>query len=260
MLLENKVVMIQGVGPGLGQQLALAAAREGADVALAARTASTLDDVAAKVRRSGRRAIAVPTDIANRSQCDRFVSRTLEEFGRVDALINSAMIHYTHPFDSADLDEWRRVMDVNFYGYLNMTQAVIPAMKAGGGGAVVMVNTKEVRQPDFPGIGAYASSKGALAAATRCLAQELAPHNIRVNTAYLGIMWGPPVQGLVSDLAKERGVSPHEVKAELETKIPLGRMPEDHECAHTVLFLASDYARVVIGASFDVNGGQVLGV
>ena len=260
MLLENKVVMIQGVGPGLGRQLALAAAREGADVALAARSAPTLEKVAAEVRASGRRAIAVPTDIADRAQCDHFLELTVREFGRVDALINSAMIHYTHPFESANLDEWRRVMEVNFFGYLNVTQAVIPVMKELGGGAIVMVNTKEVRQPAFPGIGAYVSSKGALAAATRCLAQELAPHNIRVNQAYVGIMWGPPVQGLVAELAERRGVSPDQVKADLETLIPLGRMPEDRECANTILFLASDYANVVIGASFDVNGGQVLGV
>jgi len=260
MLLPNKVVMIQGVGPGLGRQLALAAAREGADVALAARTSATLEKVAADVRAAGRRAVVVPTDIVDRAQCDRFVERTLAEYGRIDALINSAMTHYTHPFESADLDAWRRVMEVNFFGYLNMTQAVIPAMKSQGGGAIVMVNTKEVRAPAFHGIGAYASSKGALAAATRCLAQELAPSGIRVNQAYVGIMWGPPVQGLVAELAAERGVSAAQVKADLEALIPLGRMPEDRECADTILFLASDHARVVIGASFDVNGGQVLGV
>jgi len=250
--------MIQGVGPGLGQQLALAAAREGADVALAARTEATLEDVAKKVRALGRRALTVPTDIANRSHCDRFVEMTLKEFGRIDALINSAMIHAAGAFESADLDDWRKVMDVNCFGYLNLTQAVVPHMKKQGGGAVVMVNTMSVRAP-LIGTGAYATSKGALAAATRALAKELAPHNIRVNQVYIGWMWGPPVQGMLALVAKEQGLSVQQVKAEIEKEIPLGRMPEDRECANAVLFLASDLANVVVGASIDVNGGQVLG-
>jgi len=258
MLLENKRVMIQGVGPGLGQQLALAAAREGADVALAARTESMLEEVASKVRSLGRRALAVPTDIADRAQCDRFVARTLEEFGRIDALINSAMTHAPGLFESADLDAWRQVMDVNCFGYLNLTQAVVPHMKKQGGGAIVMVNTMSVKAP-LLGTGAYATSKGALSAATRALAKELAPHNIRVNQVYIGWMWGPPVQGMLTLAAKEKGVSVQDLKAEVEKEIPLGRMPEDHECANPVLFLASDLAKVVVGASIDVNGGQVLG-
>jgi NAD(P)-dependent dehydrogenase (short-subunit alcohol dehydrogenase family) len=258
-LLENKVVMIQGVGPGLGQQLALGAAREGADVALAARTESVLEEVADRVRALGRRAVAVPTDIADRGQCQRLVARTIEELGRVDALINSAMIHAQGEFESADLDAWRRVMDVNCFGYLNVTQAVVPHMKKQGGGAIVMVNTMSSKDP-LLGTGAYATSKGAVAAATRALAKELAPHGIRVNQVYIGWMWGPPVQGMLALGAKAQGISVQEIKAGIEKDIPLGRMPEDRECANAVLFLASDLASVIVGASIDVNGGQLLGI
>ena len=259
MLLENKVLIIQGVGPGLGRQLALAAAREGADVALAARTPSVLDEVAREVRSLGRRALAVPTDIADRVQCDRLVARTANEFGRVDALINSAMTHAPGEFESANLDEWRRVMDVNCFGYLNMTQAVVPHMRKQGGGAIVMVNTMSTKDP-LIGTGAYATSKGAVAAATRALAKELAPHNVRVNQVYIGWMWGPPVQGMLTLAAKAQGTTVEAMKADVEKQIPLGRMPEDRECANAVLFLASDLASVIIGASIDVNGGQLLGI
>jgi NAD(P)-dependent dehydrogenase (short-subunit alcohol dehydrogenase family) len=257
-LLENKVVVIQGVGPGLGQQLALGAAREGADVVLAARTPAVVEEVAERVRALGRRALAVPTDIADRAQCDRLVARSMETFGRIDALLNSAMTHAAGEFESADLDDWRRVMEVNCFGYLNVTQAVLPNMRKQGSGAIVMVNTMSTKDP-LLGTGAYATSKGALAAATRALAKELAPHGIRVNQVYIGWMWGPPVQGMLTLAAKAQGTTVEALKADVEKQIPLGRMPEDHECANTVLFLASDLASVVVGASIDVNGGQLLG-
>jgi NAD(P)-dependent dehydrogenase (short-subunit alcohol dehydrogenase family) len=258
LLLKDKVVMIAGIGPGLGARLAVAAAREGADVALAARTEPYLEEVAAKVRTIGRRAIAVPTDLAKRDQCDRFVARTLDEFGCIDALINNARAAEQGLFETADLEAWRRVMEINCFGYLQLAQGVVEPMKRQGRGAIVMVNTMNIKAPPLA-TGAYATSKGAVAAATRVLAKELAPHGIRVNQVYLGWMWGEPVRNLLTYTAAQRGVSVEEIKDEIARNIPLGRIPEDEICTGPVLFLASDYAEAVIGASIDVNGGELLG-
>ena len=258
-LFENKVVVVTGVGPGLGTHLSVGAAREGADVVMAARTETHMNRAAGEIRSLGRRALPVPTDVTDPQQCARLVERALVEFGRIDVLINSAFISLASVFEDANLDEWKRVMDVNCFGYLRMAQSVLPTMKRQGGGAIVMVNTMLARTA-IPSTGAYAVSKGAVSAATRALAKELAPLNIHVNQVYLGYLWGPAVKGMFDEMGKAQGVTGEDIKRSIERDIPIGHMPTDEECSHTVLFLASDYAKVVVGASIDVNGGQLLGI
>ncbi len=258
MLLKDKVVIVSGIGPGLGQELAYAAAREGAHVVLAARTESFLREVEKETRRLGARTLVVPTDISKTEQCQALADAALAEFGRIDALINSA---YTPGqfalFEKSDLDDWRRTMEVNLFGSLALTRAVIPAMTSQGGGSIVMVNSMVQKKP-LPFQGGYATSKGALATATKMLAKELGPHGIRVNSVFMGWMWGPPVEGYVKMTAKQRGVSQDEVIAEITRDIPLGVIPDDADCANAAIFLASDLARVITGAGLDVNGGEVM--
>ncbi|MCA9502350.1 MAG: SDR family oxidoreductase [Spirochaetaceae bacterium] len=258
MILENKVVIVSGIGPGLGQELAINAGKQGAKVVLAARTKSFLEEVDAIVRKTGAETLVVPTDITKPDQCQNLVDQTMARFGRIDALVNSA---YTGGkmamFVDSDLDDWRATMEVNFYGSLTLTQKAVPAMKAGGGGAIVMINTMVQRKP-IPTQAAYASSKGALTAATRMLAKELGPDQIRVNSISMGWMWGPPVEGYVKGAAKQMGVSEEQVLAGITKDIPLGRIPDDSDCANAALFLASDLSRVITGASLDCNGGEFM--
>lgn len=258
MLLSEKVVIVSGIGPGLGQELASAAAREGARVVLAARTRSFLAEIEARIRSDGGRTLAVPTDIADRGQCRRLVDATIEEFGRVDALINSA---YTPGkftlFEDADLDDWRRTLEVNLFGSLNLTQEVVPHMKEQGGGSIVMVNSMVQKKPiDYQG--GYATSKGALGAAAKMLAKELGRYNIRVNSVFMGWMWGPPVEGFIEGSARSRGITSEEAIAEVTQNIPLGIIPDDADCANAALFFASDLSKVVTGAGLDVNGGEFM--
>ena len=199
MLLPNKVSIISGVGPGLGQELAYVFAREGSDVVLAARTESKLAEVAAHIAEQWpeRRTLVCATDISDRDQTRRLVDATMTEFGRIDCLVNSA---YLPPpfamFADADLDDWRRSYDVTVFGTLGLTQQVIPAMQAAGKGAIVFVNSMIQKKPLFAQSG-YATSKGALTVAARMLAKELGPSGIRVNSTFMGWMWGPPVEGYV---------------------------------------------------------------
>jgi len=257
-LLKDKVVIVSGVGPGLGQELAYASAREGACVVLAARTQSFLEQVAEQISNDGGRTLVVPTDITDRAQCEALVAAAVEKFGRVDALMNSAFTPGRFAlFEQSDLEDWRKTLDVNLIGSLQLTQAVVPRMKEQGGGSIVMVNSMVQKKPlEFQG--GYATSKGALSTATKMLAKELGRYQIRVNSVYMGWMWGPPVEGFVNGAAKAQGVSPDEVIAGITEHIPLGIIPDDADCANAAIFFASDLSRVITGAGLDVNGGEFM--
>ena len=261
MLLPDKVVIVSGIGPGLGIELAVHAAREGArGVAVAARTASKLDDAEAAIRAAGCDTVVlkVPTDVADRAQCERLVERTVAACGRIDALVNSAYVPGDFgPIESADLGDWRGTLEVNLFGTLQLTQAVIPVMKRQGGGAIVMINSMVTRKP-MPHQGGYTVSKAALTGATAQLALELGPYGIRVNSTYMGWMWGPPVEGYLKAAAAKSGTTVEALARGIARSIPLGRIPDDADCAKAALFLVSDYASAVTGAALDVNGGEFL--
>lgn len=261
MLLTEKVIIISGVGPGLGIKLAVLAAQEGArGVVLAARTAVKLDEAEGAIRAAGLQTdvLKVPSDIGNEADCANLVEQTIARFGRIDALINSAYSHgVMHSVDGARMDDWRKAMDVNLYGTMNMTQAVVPQMKKQGGGSIVMINTLATRKPFSPEAG-YAVSKAALSTAVQYLALDLGQYGIRVNSTYMGWMWGAPLQGYFAYQSKQTGTTVEALKAEVAKDIPLRQIPADSECAKAALFLASDYAKVITGAQLDVNGGHYL--
>lgn len=261
MLLKDKVVIISGIGPGLGIKLAVLAAQEGAKgVAISARTSAKLDQAEAEIRAAGfdTPVLKVTTDITVPGDCERLAQLCVEKFGRIDALINSAYVSgKLDPLEKYDAQDWRQTMEVNLFGTLNMTFAVVPQMKQQGGGSIVMINSQVTRKPIASQAG-YATSKGALKTAAAYLALELGQHNIRVNSAFMGWMWGAPVQGYMEQAEKDYGMSVESMKADVARNIALGHIPEDQECAKAAIFLASDYASVVTGAGLDVNGGEYL--
>ncbi len=261
MLLEGKVILVSGIGPGLGVKLAVEAAREGArGVVLAARSPEKLDAAQERIRAvcSTCETLKVPTDIRDPDQCRRLADVTLERFGRVDGLANSAFEHGAfEPVDSGDMRQWQSAYDTNLAGSMQLTRAVVPAMKSQGGGAVVMINTMATIKP-FAGEAGYAMSKGALLVAAKYLAIELGSSNIRVNTARMGWMWGAPVQGYVGLMARAQGVPEQKIVDSIAANIPLRRLVTDDECARAALFLLSDYASAITGAIIDVNGGEAL--
>ena len=260
MLLKDKVVIISGIGPGLGQELSTLAAKEGAAaVVLAARTAAKLDTAEQEIAELGlgTKVLKLRTDISSKEQCQALADKTSAEFGRIDVLFNSAYDPGSFgPIEDADMDGWRRAMDVNFFGTMHLTQACVHYMKDTGG-AVVMIGSMVEHKP-LATQGGYCASKSALRAATKHLALELGPHNIRVNSCHMGWMWGPSVEGYFAWQSQETGRSREELIAEVTRNIPLGVIPDDGECAKAALFLASDYASVITGAALDVNGGEFM--
>jgi NAD(P)-dependent dehydrogenase (short-subunit alcohol dehydrogenase family) len=256
LLLTDKVAIVSGVGPGLGQRIAVAFAREGADVVLGARTESYLEEVAGVIEGMGRRALPVPTNIAKADDCARIVERALDTFGRIDCLVNCAFRpDVFQRFEDVDLALWRKIYDVNVFGTLQLTQQVIAPMKSRGGGSIVFIGSMSMRKIR-PMEGAYASSKGALMTAAQTLAKELGQYNIRVNSVVPGWMMGPPVEFYLDMMAGQNGTTRDEEYAKIVAEIPLGYIPPDEDCANAVVYFASDLSSVVTGQALDVNGGE----
>ncbi len=259
MLLKDKVIIVSGIGPGMGVKLAIEAAREGARaVAIGARTADKLDDAEKLVREvsAGCKVLKLVTDIRDAAQCQRLAQSTQQQFGRIDGLANSAFF-WGAPgtADAADLSVWKQVLDTNVLGTMHMTQAVVPIMKAQGGGAIVNISSMATVKP-HTGEAGYAASKGAMNVVTKYLAAELGASNIRVNVARMGWMLGVPVQNYVTYAAREQGVPEKQFYDGIAANIALRRLVTDTECARVALFLLSDYASAVTGAVIDANGGE----
>jgi NAD(P)-dependent dehydrogenase (short-subunit alcohol dehydrogenase family) len=255
MLLEHKVAMVTGIGPGVGRATALALAGEGAKVALVARTADRLEEVAVEIRDAGGEALVCPASVTDAAQCRAAVDATIAKFGGIDVLVNSAFRAHYDDFEHANLDKWRKTYEVNVFGPLQLTQYVIPSMKARGGGSIVFVNSMSARKIR-PFEGAYSTSKGALLVAVQALAKELGGAGIRVNTVAPGWIWGPNVQLFVEMECQNRGVTAEEVIEEITAQIPLGFIPPSEDIASAILFFASDLARSITGQELDVNGGE----
>ncbi len=256
MLLADRIVVVSGIGPGLGYEVACACAREGADLVLAARTPAMLDQAADAVRALGRRAVAVPTDVTRPDDCLRLVDTACEQLGRIDVLVHNAFL--SNPVslvEQADLDEWRRIFEVNLFGAVRLTQLVAPVMRAHRRGSIVFVNSMSIRIVE-PMMGGYAASKGALLTVARTLAKELGPEGIRVNSVVPGYIWSSKMEAYFRRLATEQGTSYEAVHADVTSRTALRHIPDSAEVADAVVFLASDLSRAVTGQSLDVNAGH----
>jgi NAD(P)-dependent dehydrogenase (short-subunit alcohol dehydrogenase family) len=261
MILEGKTVIVSGVGPGLGGEVARLAVRDGANVVVAARSAEKLAAAAAELDPSGARVLAVPTDIEDLAACTALVSAATDRFGAVHAVAQVAAVDTAlgNLAASSD-DDWRRCFDTNVVGSMNVVRAVTPALRDAGGGAVVLIGSQSAVLPPtlMPQI-AYAASKGALLSAMYHLADELGPDRIRVNVVIPTWMWGPPVQMYVDWQSGERQVSPEEVMGEITANMSIPEIPADEDVAEAVIWLCSDRARMVTGQSLMVNAGELKG-
>lgn len=252
MILKDKVIIITGAGPGMGQAMCRGAAAEGAKVVVSARSVEAIHEIATDITGKGGDAIAVRCDVSRTEECNALAKAALDKWGRIDGMVHSA---YYHPdwanLEAHSIEQLAQVLDVVAVGGLRMAQAVIPAMRAQGKGSIVNVSTLATRKP-MPGEGGYAMAKAALNQLSRQLAVELGGTGIRVNTALMGWMDGVPLQGFFSSMG-EGGTAFRNQRA---SEIPVGHIPPDADCAKAVYFLLSDYASEITGAALDVNGGD----
>ena len=256
MLLEDRVVVVSGIGPGMGRDIALACAHQGADVVLAARSADRLDAVAEEVRALGRRALPVPTDVTDEGQVEALVASTTEQFGRLDVLVNNAFKQ--PPFatlEGMDMDDWNDSLEMNCTQALRFSRAVLPTMRSQGAGSIVNIATLSIRN-NRPNFGAYAAAKSALTSVTRTMAQEVGPDGIRVNAVCPGYIMGDSVRWYLNSLAEQAGTTYQDEYDRVAGDIALRFIPDSEQISGAVVFFASDLACAVTGTSLDVNGGH----
>jgi NAD(P)-dependent dehydrogenase (short-subunit alcohol dehydrogenase family) len=258
MILQGKTVLVAGVGAGLGRHVVEAALRDGANVVLAARTESTLEQTAKEVDPGSARVAFRRTDISDAADCAALVAHGEERFGAIDALVQVAAYELAFGgLHDADLESWRRCFETNVIGTMTLLRAVHPAMKRAGGGSIVLIGSQSMFLPSLPQAG-YAASKGALLTSMYYLAQELGPDNVRVNMVVPSWMWGPPVEGFLSARAKNEKRPLEEVLNEITGRFPLRRMTEDGEVAEAAIFFCSDRAKAITGQHLLVNCGEMM--
>ena len=258
MILEGKTIIVSGVGPGLGLEIARVVLRDGGNVVLGARNEDKLKNLATELDDSGARVAYRRTDITDSGQCDALVATAIDRFGHVDGLAQVAALDTIFGgVRDTSVDDWNASFTTNVLGPVHLVRAIAPKLKASGGGGIVLIGSQSSLLPQVPQI-AYGAAKGALMSAMYFMAKELGPDKIRVNTVVPTWMWGPPVQGYVSMTAEQQGVPEAQIVAGITANMPLGQIPADEDVAEAVVFLLSDRARMITGQSLFVNAGELM--
>jgi NAD(P)-dependent dehydrogenase (short-subunit alcohol dehydrogenase family) len=258
-LLTDKVIVLSGVGPGLGRALGEEAAKMGADLVLASRTPKRLEKMAETVRSYGRRALVVPTDITDEDARKGLVDAALEEFGKVDCLINNAFaIPPMDPISTLDLEGLRVAQETNVFAPLRLSALFADALAATPekpGGSIIMINSCVIysSQPEYSG---YKLAKGTLQHMSSSLATELGPRGIRINSVAPSYIYEDVNKAYFDWIASETGRTHEEVYAEKAAPTDLQRLATPDEVARAALFLASDLASAVSGQTINVDCGE----
>jgi gluconate 5-dehydrogenase len=245
--LAGKVAVVTGGSGGAGKAISIGLALYGADVVVTSRTLSTLEESAAEVEKTGRKALPISCDVADADSVDQMVKRALDEFGKIDILVTCAGIALRHPAEEMPIDEFQKVMDINVRGTLLCCQAVARDMiKREQGGKIVTVGSIRGLQGHPAGYSGYGTSKGAVHMLTKQLATEWAKFKIHVNCIAPCIFWTPLTEPILSD---------EEMYKIFMQRIPLGRAAEPEDLVGGVVYLASDASDMVTGAILYIDGG-----
>src|ERR1700720_3405630 len=244
--LKDKVALVTGASQGIGRDTALALAKAGAKVAVAARSEEKLSKLVADIAAAGAAAFAIRMDVADAEQVKAGFKQVLEKFGRLDILVNNAAITRDGLALRMKPDDWETVLRTNLTGaHLCIQQALPPMMKARTGRIINISSV--VAQSGNAGQANYVAAKAGLIGLTKAIAIEIASRNITVNAVAPGFIETPMT-----------AVLPDKVREELRTRIPLGRMGTGKDVAASIVFLASDEAAYITGHVLDVNGGMYL--
>lgn len=244
--LTDRVAIITGGCSGIGQAMAAGLARYGARVAIAGRTASKCEEAAAALSEKGADVLAVPTDVSRPAEARRMVTRTVDHWGRLDILINSAAVSQGVPALEMTQEEWRRVLAIDLDGTFYCCQAAGRVMADAGRGSIINI-TSMSGMLGYANQAAYAAAKGGVTMLTRALAVEWADRGVRVNAIAPTWFYTPMSKHILDDPAK---------LAEKSKSIPLGRVGQDEDIMGAAVFLASDASQYVTGHILSVDGGK----
>jgi NAD(P)-dependent dehydrogenase (short-subunit alcohol dehydrogenase family) len=248
-LLDGRIALVTGATSGIGRATALRFAVEGARVASIGRDADELERVVAEVRELGGEALAVRADVTSEADARRAVEETVGRFGGIDVLVNAAGIISNGSVETTSLADWDAMMNINLRAVFHLMQLAAPHLERRPGNVVNVSSVTGLRA--FPGVLAYCVSKAAVDQLTRCAALELAPKGVRVNAVNPGVV--------VTEIHRRGGMQEETYAAFLENSKrthPLGRVGTAGEVAELILFLASDRAAWITGATHSIDGGR----
>ncbi|PFN99598.1 ketoacyl reductase [Bacillus sp. AFS076308] len=259
--LKNKTALVTGSSKGIGKAIAMAFAEEGANVVICARGAEALNEASAEIEKTGGRVLAIQADLTKQADVDHLVASAIDRFKTVDILVNNAGIASGFDdFESLDIDEWQHIFDVNLFGTVRVTKAIIPFMKRTGFGRIINISSESGIQPDafMPH---YNASKAALINFTKSLSKAYAAEGILVNTVSPAFIMTPMLEDLLKDNAKKLNISYDEAiqqfLKENRPHVEVKRPGTVEEVASAVVYLASAKASFINGVNLRVDGGSV---
>jgi 3-oxoacyl-[acyl-carrier protein] reductase len=243
--LKSKVALVTGAARGIGKEIALTLAYQGAEVVVTD-VAEGVFDIAKEVEKLGVNSLAVKCDVSNTQEVQDAQKQVIEKFKRLDILVNNAGIYPQKPFLEITEEDWNKVLNINLNGIFYVTKAFLPGMVERKYGKIVNLTSISGPFVIFPNLVHYSSSKAAIAGFTKALALEMSPYHINVNAVAPGPI---DVSG---------GQIPEAMTAQIVKAIPLGRMGKPDDIANLVVFLVSDESNFITGQTIVSDGGYIL--
>ncbi len=258
--LKDRVAIVAASSQGLGKAVAQGLAREGAKLAICARTESTLRQTAEQIRKeTGVEVLARTVDVTAYEQVRRFVGETNDRFGRVDICVTNAGGPPAKPFSDTTVEDWQAGVNLNLMSTLYFMREVLPLMQKRKWGRVITITSASVKQP-IDNLVLSNSVRSAVTGLMKSLSNEYGRDNILINNVCPGYTLTSRLDQLSGRLAKAEGVDPKQIQQRWASQVPLGRIGQPEEFANMVVFLASERASYITGVSVAIDGGHVKGI
>jgi 3-oxoacyl-[acyl-carrier protein] reductase len=258
--LKDRVAIVAASSQGLGKAVALGLAREGAKLAICARTESKLNQAAQEIRgETGVEVLAHPVDVTQYEQVRDFVAEAHKHFGRVDICVTNSGGPPAKPFAETTVEDWQSGVNLNLMSTLYFVREVLPIMQKSKWGRLITITSSSVKQP-IDNLVLSNSVRSAVSGLMKTLSNEYGKDNILVTNACPGYTLTARLDELSNRLAKAEGIDPQQVQERWAKQVPLGRLGRPEEFANMVVFLASERASYITGVSIAIDGGFVKGV